>query len=77
MTIFLITAVKQSFLNGSALSSQPILIMGSKNNAVMISQQDYSAIEETIYLNSIPRLSKSIQEMMQAPDDEFSQNISW
>jgi prevent-host-death family protein len=37
-----------------ANSHQPIIITGEKNNAVLISQEDWSAIQETLYLLSIP-----------------------
>lgn len=43
----------------------------------MISQEDWETIEETLYFNSIPNLSKSIQEAMQSDDSEFSETIEW
>ena len=58
-------------------SHEPILITGEKNNAVILSQEDWKAIEETLYLNSIPNMAKSIQEAMNADDSEFSENVQW
>jgi len=43
----------------------------------MISQEDWEAIEETLYLNSIPNLSKFIQDAMKADDSEFCEDIEW
>ncbi len=43
----------------------------------MLSEEDWKAIEETLYLNSIPNMANSIQESMNATDSEFSENIQW
>ena len=43
------------------INSQPITITNSKGkNAVLLSEADWNAIEETLYLNSIPNLAESI-----------------
>ena len=42
-------------------SSQPITITNNRGkNAVLIGEEDWKAIQETLYLNSIPGLSQSI-----------------
>ena len=42
-------------------SSQPITITNNRGkNAVLIGEEDWKAIEETLYLNSIPGMSQSI-----------------
>ena len=64
-----------NIMDETAQSHEPILITGKKNNVVMISQEDWNAIEETLYLNSIPNMPKSIQETMNASDSEFSEDI--
>ena len=43
----------------------------------MISQEDWSAIEETLYLNSIPNMALSIQSAMNDSNDAFSETIEW
>lgn len=60
-----------------AQTHEPILITGKRNNVIMLSQEDWNAIEETLYLNSIPNMASSIQESMKAKDSEFSKNIEW
>jgi PHD/YefM family antitoxin component YafN of YafNO toxin-antitoxin module len=45
-----------------SISHQPILITGEKYNAVLISQEDWLAIQETLYLLSIPGMRESIKE---------------
>ena len=46
------------------LYSEPTLIVSKKGNAVLISESDWNAIQETIYLNSIPGIVESIKEGM-------------
>lgn len=44
-------------------SSQPITITNNRGkNGVLISEEDWNAIQETLYLNSIPGITKSIIE---------------
>ena len=64
-------------MDETAQTHEPILITGKRNNVVMLSQEDWNAIEETLYLNSIPNMASSIQESMSADDSEFSEDIEW
>jgi len=66
-----------NLIDETAQNHEPVLITGKRNNAVMLSQEDWNAIEETLYLNAIPELAKSIQDSMSASDDEFSESIEW
>ncbi len=66
-----------NIMDETAQSHEPVLITGKRNNVVMLSEEDYRAIEETLYLNSIPNMASSIQEAMKAPDSEFSEDIQW
>jgi len=66
-----------NLMDRTAQTHEPIVITGKRNNVVMISQEDWEAIEETLYLNSIPNLSKSIRDAMKADDSEFCENIEW
>ena len=66
-----------NLMDRTAQTHEPIIITGKRNNVVMISQEDWEAIEETIYLNSIPNLSKSIQDAMKADDSNFCEDIEW
>jgi len=58
-------------------SHQPILITGQRVNAVLISEQDWSAIQETLYLLSIPGMRESIREGLQTPIEECSKELDW
>ena len=56
---------------------EPLLITGKHNNVVMLSEKDWNAIAETLYLNSIPKMASSIQKSINAPDGEFSDTVEW
>jgi prevent-host-death family protein len=58
-------------------SHEPIVITGKRNNAVLLSQEDWSAIQETLYLQSIPGMRESLLESREAPDEAFSDRIEW
>ncbi len=50
---------------------QPITVKGTKNEVVIISSEDWSAIQETIYLNSISGYVDSIQQAIESPREEW------
>ena len=64
-------------IDETAQTHEPIIITGERNSVVMLSQEDWDAIKETLYINSIPELSQSIQDAMNTPDEEFSEKIEW
>ena len=53
----------------------PVLITGKHGNAVMVSEEDWRSIEETLYLTSIPRMRKSILSGMREPVSKSSTTI--
>ena len=60
-----------------AASSQPIIITGKRNNAVLIAEKDWAAIQETLYLSSILGMRESIKEGMQTPLEECTKDLDW
>lgn len=66
-----------NIMDETSQTHEPILITGKRNNVVMLSQEDWNAIEETLCLNNIPNMVSSIQESMNAPDSEFSDTVEW
>ena len=60
-----------------AENNSEIYITGKRHNAVMISEEDYNGIKETLYLLSIPGMRKSIVEGMNTPSSEFSDKLDW
>ena len=59
------------------LTHQPIIITGKRNNVVMMSEEDYNAIQETFYLSSNPALKASIIDGLNTPIEECSDKIEW
>ena len=61
------------------LYSEPTLIVSKKGNAVLVSESDWNAIQETVYLNSIPGMSESIQKGMDTPIEDCisEENVEW
>ena len=64
-------------MDETAQTHQPIMITGKRNNVVMLSEEDWNAIEETLFLNNIPDMATSIKEAMNAPNSEFSEDVEW
>lgn len=58
-------------------SHEPIQIVGKRNSAVLISEEDWRAIQETLYLTSIPGMRESIREGLETPVDECEEDIDW
>ena len=60
-----------------AASHDPLLITGKRSNAVLLSEADWNAIQETLYLLSIPGMRESIREGMGTPVDECDKDLDW
>ncbi len=64
-------------IDEAASSHEPIVIKGKRSNAVLISEDDWRSIQETLYLLNIPGMRESIREGLATPIDECSENIDW
>jgi prevent-host-death family protein len=64
-------------IDETAESHQPIVIAGKRNKAVLISEEDWSAIQETLYLLSVPGMRESIREGIATPTDECDEELGW
>ena len=62
-------------------SSQPITITNNRGkNGVLLSEDDWNAIQETLYLNSIPDMAESILQAGKEPLEEcsvYDSNEEW
>jgi antitoxin YefM len=54
-------------------SSEPIQITGKRSNAVLVSESDWRAIQETLYLLSIPGMRESILDGRREPAEESTE----
>jgi antitoxin YefM len=64
-------------IDEAAESHQPILITGKRNKAVLIAEEDWAAIQETLFLLSVPGMRESIRAGMEAPIDECDEELDW
>jgi prevent-host-death family protein len=64
-------------IDETASSHQPILITGKRANAVLISEEDWRALQETVYLLSIPGMRESIREGLETPIEECAKDLDW
>ena len=64
-------------IDEAASSHQPLLISGKRNKAVLVSEEDWEAIQETLYLLSIPGMRESIREGMGTSVDECDEDLDW
>jgi antitoxin YefM len=60
-----------------AESHKPILISGKRNNAVLISEDDWNAISETLYLLSVPGMRDSIVDGLNTDLSKCKQELDW
>lgn len=64
-------------LDEVAESSEPVQISGRRAAAVLVSEADWRAIQETLYLLSIPGMRESIREGLVTPIDECAEEPGW
>jgi antitoxin YefM len=64
-------------LEETAHSSEPIQITGKKGNAVLVSVDDWRALQETVYLLSVPGMRESIREGLATPIEDCSEDPGW
>ncbi|MCK4401283.1 type II toxin-antitoxin system Phd/YefM family antitoxin [bacterium] len=64
-------------LDKIAESHEPIQITGKRHNAILIAEEDWRAINETLYLLSIPGMRESIREGLKTPLKNCSKRLEW
>jgi len=60
-----------------AESHDPIQIVGKRNSAVLLAEEDWRAIQETLYLTSIPKMRDSILKGLKTPVEECEEELDW
>ena len=56
---------------------RPVQIVGKRSSAVLISEEDWRAIEETLHLDSIPGMRESIRKGLKTPVEECDEDAGW
>ena len=64
-------------LDRAAQLHEPIQITGKRNNAVLIAEDDWRAIKETLYLLSIAGMRESIRKGLKTPLKKCGKELEW
>ena len=64
-------------IDDATMSHEPIQITGKRGNAVLMSEEDWRSLQETLYLFSIPGMRESIIEGMKTPLSKCSKELKW
>ena len=64
-------------IDDASVNHEPVLITGKRGNAVLLAEGDWNAINETLYLLSVPGMRASILEGMQENLDATSTELEW
>ena len=57
--------------------SEPLTITGQRGNAVLVGEDDWCAIQETLFLANVPGLTESIRQARAEGLDEGSEELDW
>lgn len=60
-----------------AESHEPVQITGKRGNAVLVGEDDWRAVQETLHLVSIPGMRESILEGMATPVEDLEDQLDW
>ena len=80
MTILNVTEARSklySLIDETANTHQPITIKGKRSNAVLVSEEDWNAISETLYLLSVSNMRESIQTGLKESLESCSKELAW
>ena len=66
-----------SLIDEATDTHQPIVITGKRGNAVLVSEDDWNAITETLHLLSVPGMRESIINGMNQDLSECSKELDW
>jgi antitoxin YefM len=80
MTTLTASEARASFyrlIDQAAESHKPVVISGKRANAVLISEEDWSSIQETLYLLAIPNMRESIKDAMAEPLSKSKKALKW
>ena len=64
-------------IDETAESHDPVHITGPRNNAVLVSEEDWNEIQETLYLLAVPGMRESIREGLKTPVSKMAKVLRW
>jgi antitoxin YefM len=80
MTILTVTEARKKLYNlvdQTLDSHEPIHIAGKRGAAVLLSEDDWSSIQETLYLLAIPGMRESIKKGLKTPTKKLKRELKW
>ena len=80
MTIVSVTKARAklySLVDEALQSHKPVVIAGKRGNAVLLAEKDWNAINETLFLLSIPGMRESIVDGMNTNLEKCDQELDW
>jgi len=66
-----------TLLDDVSESHEPIQIAGKRNSAVLVSENDWRAVQETLYLSSVPGMRDSIRKGLATPVEKCDAELDW
>ena len=64
-------------IDQAAETHKPVIISGKRTNAVLISEEDWTAIQETLHLLAVPGMRESIKQAMAEPLERSKRVLKW
>jgi antitoxin YefM len=64
-------------IDDTSVNHEPVVITGKRGNAVLLAEDDWNAINETLHLLSVPGMRESILEGMQESIDSAATKLNW
>ena len=64
-------------IDDTVANHEPVIITGKRGNAVLLAEEDWNAINETLYLLSVPGMRESIIDGMQETLDGCANELDW
>ncbi|MEE9368900.1 MAG: type II toxin-antitoxin system Phd/YefM family antitoxin [Pontiella sp.] len=80
MTSLTVTEARRqlyNLLDDVSNSHEPIQITGKRNSAILISEADWKAVQETLHLSSIPGMAESIKAGLAEPVENCDSELDW
>jgi prevent-host-death family protein len=64
-------------IDDASVSHEPVIITGKRGNAVLLAEDDWNSINETLHLLSVPGMRESILSGMQENLEDMSTELEW
>jgi antitoxin YefM len=80
MTSMTATAARKrlyNLLDDLAESHEPVQIAGKRHSAVLVTEDDWRAVQETLYLTSVPGMRESILRGLKTPVEKCAKELTW